>query len=209
MTYLFVIDDHPLYISGLQSAFSDGSDKIKITCSANSAEEALPLLAKSRAKVVLLDLKMEGTTGDEFCMVIKKRFPDKKVIILTGETDTSLLANAWNNDADAILIKHCGKSELIRAIDKVIAGERIVGSNVPEFINKRRQGKSNHPKLTQSELKVLSLLAKGRTRNEVGQILGNSQNTIDFHCKNLFKKFNKNKILSVIDEAKRLNLITQ
>lgn len=209
MTNVFIIDDHPMFIDGIKSAFYNGTDNIKISGSANSAEEALPFLMRTQAKLILLDLKMPGTSGDDFCLVIKNKFPEKKVIVLTGETDTTLLFNAWNNDADAILTKHCGKAELLKTIKSVLSGERVVGINVPEFLKQRELNKSDRPKLTNSELKVLSKLSKGKSREEVSQILGSSQNTIDFHCKNIFKKFKMNKIMAVVDEAKRLNIITQ
>ncbi len=151
---------------------------------------------------------MPGTSGDEFCLVIKKEFPDKKVIALTGETDTTLLFNAWNNMADAILIKHCGKQELVSVINRVLEGKRMVGVNVPEFIAQRNINNPDIPKLTSSELKVISLLSTGKSRSEVSSVLGTSQNAVSFHVKNIFKKFKMNRIVSVIDEAKRLQLIS-
>lgn len=207
MINIFVIDDHPMFIDGLKTAFLNDENKIKICGSANSAEEALPLLKRVRVKVVLLDLKMPGISGEDFCLVIKNTFPNTKVIVLTGETDTTLLYNTWNNNADAILIKHCGKQELTTAIFRVLEGKRFLGTNIPEFINQREYNNSKRPRLTSSELKVLSLLAKGRTRTEASIILGNSQNAISFHVKNIYKKFNNNKLVSVVDEAKRLKLI--
>jgi DNA-binding NarL/FixJ family response regulator len=208
MTNVFVIDDHPMFIDGLKSVFANNKDGIKISGSANSADEALPLLIRSKAKIVLLDLKMPGTSGDEFCLVLKRKFPDKKVIALTGETDTTLLYNTWNNMVDAILIKHCGKQELVNVITSVLSGKRILGTNVPEFLIQRNINKSDRPRLTNSELRVITLLSTGKSRPEVGQVLGTSQHAVNFHVKNIFKKFKMNKIMSVVDEAKRLQLIT-
>jgi len=208
MINVFVIDDHPMFIDGLKSVFSSSKDGIKISGSANSADEALPLLKRSRAKIVLLDLKMPGTPGDEFCLVLKKKFPDKKVIVLTGETDRTLLYNTWNNKADALLIKHCGKLELINTINSVLKGSRILGTSFPELINQRELNKSDIPNLTNSEIKVISLLSTDKSREEVSQILGSSRHAVDFHVKNVFKKFKMNRIMSVVAEAKRLQLIT-
>ena len=208
MINVFVIDDHPMFIDGLKSVFSSSKDGIEISGSANSADEALPLLKRSRAKIVLLDLKMPGTPGDEFCLVLKKKFPDKKVIVLTGETDRTLLYNTWNNKADALLIKHCGKLELINTINSVLKGSRILGTSFPELINQRELNKSDIPNLTNSEIKVISLLSTDKSREEVSQILGSSRHAVDFHVKNVFKKFKMNRIMSVVAEAKRLQLIT-
>ncbi|RLD45225.1 MAG: hypothetical protein DRI89_01685 [Bacteroidetes bacterium] len=207
MTNIFIIDDHPVVIDGIRSVFSDGKDKIKVSGWANSAKEALPKLKRSHAKVVLLDLIMPEFTGVEFCLVIKNQFPDKKVIALTGELNPTILYNAWMNKADAILMKYCGKQELIDTIHGVLAGNRIIGDQVPDFDYYLRSNGKREQKLTPSEQQILNLLAKGLSRAEAGKILGTSQNAINFHCKNLFKKFNKNKIVAVIEEAKRLKLI--
>ncbi len=207
MTSIFVIDDHPVIIDGLKAVFNDGPDKIKISGSANSAEEALPLLKRFKGKVILLDLVMPGKSGVEFCIEIKTLFPNKKVIVLTGELDLILLNNAWINLADAILMKYCGKNELVETIHGVLEGRRIIGSKVPEFRNHVFFNKSDKPMLTNGEQQVLNLLAKGNSRQEVGKILGSSHNAVDFHCKNLFKKFNKNRLVLVLEEAKRMQFI--
>jgi len=207
MINLFVIDDHPVFINGIKSIFNDGKDKIKVTGTATSTDKALSKLKRSRAKVVLLDLIMPGTTGVEFCIVIKNMFPEKKVIALTGELDPTILYNVWMNKADAILMKYCGKDELIDTINSVLSGRRIIGNDVPEFYNKMGDKESTDPRLTNREQQILNLLALGHTREEVAKTLGSTRNAVNFHCKNLFKKFNKKKLVAVIEEARTVGLI--
>jgi len=207
MINLFVIDDHPITIDGIKSIFSDGKDKIKVTGSATSAKEALSKLKRSHAKVVLLDLIMPEITGIEFCLVIKNQFPEKKVIALTGELNPTLLYNVWMNKADAILMKYCGKDELVDTIHAVLSGKRIIGNDVPDFYDLVKTEGHQSPKLTNREQQILNLLATGYTREQVGNILGSTMNAVNFHCKNLFKKFNKNKLIAVIEEARKAGLI--
>ncbi len=180
---------------------------LKITGSANSAKEALSKLKRSSAKIVLLDLVMPETSGVDFCLVIKNIFPEKKVIALTGELNPTILYNTWNNKADAILMKYCDKAELVSTIHGVLEGLRIVGSKVPEFRDAKLTHNGSIPKLTSSEQKILNLLAKGKTREQVAEIIGSSYHAVSFHCKNLFKKFNENKLVSVLDRARRAQLI--
>ncbi len=207
MINIFVIDDHPVIIDGLKSVFSDGKDKIKISGSATSAKKALSKLKRSSAKIVLLDLVMPETSGVEFCLVIKSMFPEKKIIAFTGEMNPSILYNTWNNGADAILMKYCHKDELVTTIHRVLAGCRIIGSKVPEFRHVKLNRKKRTLKLTNREQKILNLLATGKSRKEVANVLGSSYDAIGFHCKNIFKKFNKNKLVFVLEEARKLKLI--
>ncbi len=209
MINIFVIDDHPVYIDGLKSVFANGEDGINISKFAHSAKEALPLLSQSNAKVVLLDLMMPGITGDKFCLTIKKKFPKKKVIALTGELNTSLLYNVWMNKADAIIMKYSGKDEIVNAVKAVLTGQRFVGASVPEFRNQFVNSGNGKPKLTNREKQILNLLAKGYTREAVGSELGSNLNAISFHCKNIFNKLNRNKLVAVIEEAKKHNLIDE
>ncbi|RLD84781.1 MAG: hypothetical protein DRJ10_00270 [Bacteroidetes bacterium] len=208
MINIFIIDDHPVVINGIRLIFGEGKDKIKVSGWANSAKEAIPKLKKSHAQVVLLDLVMPEYTGVEFCLFIKKHFPDKKVIALTGELDTTILYNTWMNKADAILIKNCGKEELVEAIHGVLAGRRIIGNEVPDFSSLMIPAKKTKRKLTPSEQRILKLLAEGHSRPKVGEMIGSSEEAINFHCKNLLRKFNTNKMIVAIEQAMREKLIS-
>jgi len=208
MINIFVIDDHPMIIEGVKAIFDGKKEKIKVVDFAYSAKEALGKLKKTTAHVILLDLLMPEFSGVELCQILKKEYPDKKVIAFTGETDTAILFNAWMNKADAILMKYCGRDELVNTIHAVLAGERKVGSNVPNFFIQIESTKNgNTPRLTRRELQVLNALAKGHKRSEVGELLNISKVAVDFHCKNLFKKFNKTRLLEVITEARNANII--
>lgn len=209
MIYVYSIDDHPLFISGVKSAFDKEVDKVEFVGSANSGSAALEELKDSFADIVILDMVMPEMNGVEVCKRIKKQFPELKIIIVTGETNTSLLFDAWMAGADAILLKFCGKQELHQTMTRVLRGERIIGQNVPFFFDQLEGGKGkNTPELTQREEEVLKLLATGLTRAEVADELHLSSAAVNFHCKNLFKKFNKNRIHSLLAEARKLKIIS-
>jgi len=207
MINIFIIDDHQMVIDGIKSNFTNGNGNIKVSGWANSAKEALPKLKRSRAKVILLDLLMPDLSGIEFCPVIKSHFPDKKVIALTGETNPVQLYNAWINQFDAILLKTCGTQELIETIYNVLEGNRNVGKGVPDFTLGYKVRDINKRNITKSELRILNLLAKNYSRNEAAEIIGISRSAVNFHCRNLFIKYNKTKILAVIEEARKEELI--
>lgn len=209
MIYVYSIDDHPLFIDGVRSAFNQEIDKVEFVGSANSGYIALDELKESVADIVLLDIIMPEINGIETCKKIKKQYPDLKVIILTGETESSLLFDVWMAGADAILLKYCGKQELHQTMTRVLRGERIIGQNVPFFFDQLEGAKDkDRPELTQREEEVLKLLATGLTRSEVADQLHLSSAAVNFHCKNLFKKFNKNRIHSLLAEARKMKIIS-
>jgi len=209
MIYVYSIDDHPLFIDGVKSAFDQEVDKVEFVGSANSGYKALEELKDSATDVVLLDIVMPEINGIETCKRVKKQYPELKIVILTGETESSLLFDVWMAGADAILLKYCGKQELHQTMIRVLRGERIIGQNVPFFFDQLGGTKDkNTPDLTQREEEVLKLLATGLTRSEVADQLHLSSAAVNFHCKNLFKKFNKNRIHSLLAEARKLKIIS-
>jgi DNA-binding NarL/FixJ family response regulator len=209
MIYIFIVDDHPLFIDGVSSAFIKDIDNIEVIGSANSGKEAIEKLKDSKADVVLLDLVMPEMGGYECSEILKKIYPSKKIIILTGETDTSSLYKVWMNGVDAIELKYCGKQALVSTIREVMAGKRIIGQKVPYFFdNIETTSGRNAPNLTKREEEVLKLLATGNTRKEVADKLFLSIDAVHFHCKNLFKKFNKNRIHLLLAEARKYKIIS-
>lgn len=209
MIYVFIIDDHPMFIDGVKSAFHQDVDKVEFVGEANLCTDALEPLKESGADVLLLDLNMPEVNGVECCKQIKKILPDIKVVFLTGETDAPLLFDAWMSGASAIVLKYCGKQELLQTMRRVLDGERIIGQNVPFFFDQIEGVKDDKkPTLTLREEEVLKLLATGLTRNEVADQLNITSAAVNFHCKNLFKKFNKNRIHSLLAEARKLKVIS-
>jgi len=109
---------------------------------------------------------------------------------------------------DALLVKHCGKQELVETIQAVINNERIAGKNTICLSNPTA---SNDPHkqyaLTYRELQILNFLEKNYNRELVSKTLGISKSTIDFHCRSIFKKFDKSNLNSVLEEARKADII--
>jgi DNA-binding NarL/FixJ family response regulator len=208
MINIFVIDDHPLLINGIEAVFENKEDKIKIVGTATSAKEALQKLKRSSAKVILLDLLMPEVSGAELCVSIKRIYNDKKIIAFTGETDTALLYSALKNGVDAILMKHCGKQEMVDTIHSVLKGNQILGKGVPELsLLTGVISTGQKIKLTPGEHQVLSKMAIVGNRKQAAADLGLSKNALDFHCKNILKKFSTHNMISAVKEARLANLI--
>ncbi len=207
MINVFIIDDHPMVIKGIKSIFKDENQGIRICGSALSAEESLSLIEESGADIILLDLMMPGISGVDHCSTLKKIHPDKKVIVLTGELNPVILKKAWSNMSDAIIAKYCGMDELVDVIKGVLQGRRIIGSDIPDFNQDNESDSLQAIKLTNRETLILKLLSEGNTREEVSVTISSSQDTVKFHCKNIFRKFGRNKLVSVIQDAKSKGLI--
>jgi DNA-binding NarL/FixJ family response regulator len=207
MINLFLIDDHAFFIKGVSETLRQEDTNIRIVGSATSCKEALEQINVLDVDVVLLDILMPLMNGIDCCRLIKEQHPEIKVIGLTGEVDPKLLLEMWRNKANAILLKSCGLDELISTIKGVMNSKTIFGKDVPNFLIYSDTSSDNVPRLTKKELEVLKLLATGISRREVADEMKATMYAVEFHCKNIFKKFNSNSINIIIAEAKRVRII--
>jgi DNA-binding NarL/FixJ family response regulator len=207
MINVFIIDDHDFFIQGVSMALTQADDDVHVAGSANSCREALLQICELDVDVVLLDILMPEMNGIECCKRIKNDFPQIKVIGLTGEVDPKLMMELWRQSADAILLKSDGLEDLTAAIKNVMKNRQIFTKDVPQFMVHTDEKLEVPPRLTHREYEVLQLLGTGLSRKEVANELNLSQYSVDFHCKNIFKKFNDNKIHTIIAEAKKARII--
>lgn len=208
MINVFIVDDHPLIIEGILTALKLRKDKIRVMDTATSCSDLMNKIRPDLVDVILLDLVMPKTNGIEYFKMIKKRIPDIKVIALTGELDSHKLLEAWMVGINAIMPKYCDGKELATAIGQVYKGQRFLGQGLPDIFKTANIARDDKvPKLTKREEEVLRLLAVGHKRREVADKLGIATDSVNFHCKNLFKKFNRKSIKEVLYDAKEYNII--
>lgn len=208
MINVFIIDDHPLIVEGILTALKLRKDKVRVMGTANSCAELLEKIKPDLVDVLLLDLVMPKTDGIACFKKVKDYIPDIKVIALTGELDSHKLLEAWLSGIDAIMPKYCDGIELAMAIGQVYKGQRFLGKGLPNIFKTANIARDERvPKLTKREEEVLRLLATGLKRREVGDELNIGYETVNFHCKSLFKKFNRQSIKEVLVDAKEFKII--
>lgn len=207
MIHLFLVDDHSFLNKGVTAALTEQDYNIVVIGSATSGPDALEQLKVLDVDVILLDIIMPEMDGAVCCMQIKKQYPDIKVIAFTGELDPAILLKIWLQKADGILLKACGMDELVATIKSVMRGQKVIGNNVPEFLGYCESETGSVPKLTKTEVEVLKMLGSGRTRKKAAEEMNRSMYSVEFHCKNMFRKFNTNRIHTILAEARKARII--
>jgi DNA-binding NarL/FixJ family response regulator len=143
--------------------------------------------------LILLDISMPGLNGIEAARRLKKSNPDAKLIILTMHGDLSFVSAAFDAGASGYVLKQSAATELVTALHEVDSGQRYVssliqkrlGTEIPAFL---RRPKGLSADLTSRQREVLQLVAEGRVRKEIAQILGVSVKTVEFHKQNITEK---------------------
>jgi NarL family two-component system response regulator LiaR len=186
---VLIVDDHPVVRDGLRT-FLDTQPDIEVLGEAANGEEAVGFVTSSPADVVLMDLVMPGIDGIEATRRIVEMSPATKVIVLTSYADDERVFPAIKAGATGYLLKDVEPSELAEAIRKVFAGESLLHPAIAaRLMQEVSQTERSVPgALTDRELEVLRLIARGRSNKEIASELVIAEKTVKTHVSNILAK---------------------
>jgi DNA-binding NarL/FixJ family response regulator len=197
---VLIADDHPLFREGMIGRLGRVGD-ITVVGEAASGDEAVQLARELDPHVILMDIKMPGLNGIEATREIRKAGPVVSVLVLTMFEDDDSVFAAMRAGAKGYLLKDSGGEEMVHAIRAVASGEAVFGSGVAEriigFFSAPRPAAPRRafPELTEREEEVLSLVARGKSNQEIAKQLFVSLKTVRNHVSNILLK------LQVADRA--------
>ncbi|HEY8476847.1 MAG TPA: response regulator transcription factor, partial [Chloroflexota bacterium] len=167
---VLIVDDHPLAREGLR-VILERLGKLSVVGLASNGAEALDLVAKSRPDVVVMDVRMPIMDGVEATRKIVERFPETRVVLITGYEDLPVLEDAVLAGASGLLLKDANIALLLGTISVVANGGLVIKRDffpglVEAFVHAsrlhRRDGAQRAPHvLTSREMEVLDLLSRG------------------------------------------------
>jgi DNA-binding NarL/FixJ family response regulator len=179
---VIVADDHPVFRSGLRAMVEDAQG-LEFAGEARDGQEALALCRAAPPHVVLMDLRMPGTSGVTATAALAAELPDVRVLMLTMlEDDTSLVA-ALRAGARGYILKGAAPDEIVAAIRSVAAGHALLGADLAGRLARlvaRGAGQRPYPfpELSSRERDVLNLLAAGHSNPVIATRLGLSEKTV-------------------------------
>ena len=180
---VIIADDHPIVREGLHAVVSDQPDMIVVGQAATGAE-AVDLALSLRPDVVLLDLRMPELNGVDAIAAIRAGWPEARVLVLTTYDGDEDIYRALQAGAQAYLLKDTPRAELLEAIRAVARGQKRIPPEVAARLVQRIGG----PTLTEREVDVLRLMAKGGSNKDIGAALHISEGTVKFHVNNILGK---------------------
>ena len=180
---LMIVDDHPSFRKGLK-ALLQSEPGMRVVAEGGDGRTALELYRRVRPDLVLMDLRMPDFSGVQAIMVIRKKFPDARIVVMTTyETDEDVF-RAIQSGAQSYLLKDMADDEILNTIRAVYAGESQLPKRVAALLSERLKREDLNPK----EMEVLELLVKGRSNKEIADMLAITEAGVKFRLKGLFVK---------------------
>jgi len=173
---IIIVDDHEVVRLGLR-ALLDRHPDFTVVDEAGTAKEAIQKVEAHRPEVVVMDIRLPGGSGIDACREITQRLPGTKVIMLTSYAEDEMLFEAIAAGAAGYVLKQIGGDDLVRAIEAVGRGEALLDPALTQRVfervreAQRKDEKSAFSDLTEQEVRVLALLAEGKTNREIAQML--------------------------------------
>ena len=187
---VLLADDHAVVRAGI-SQFLEQAEDINVIAEADDGQEAMELIEEHQPDVAVLDIQMPKASGIEVTRWVREHHREVSVLILTAFDDDPYVMAVFQAGANGYVLKTASPQEIIRAVRDVHAGNSALDAEIiQKMVAQVSSGIQDQPveKLTDRELEVLSLVAKGYTNKAIGVQLGISDRTVQGHLAHIFSK---------------------
>lgn len=201
-------DDHALIRHGIKKII-ETEPNLAVIGQVGDGLELLNFIKKIAPDIILLDISMPNLRGIEAIGECKKICPKVKIIMLTMHKSKQYLCHALSAGADGYVLKEDSDTDLLTAIDNVLAGSLFISPVLADEFSANEIKACQEKKgvvtdsLTPRERQVIKLVAEGRTSRDIAELLSISTRTVEHHRANLLKKLNISNTADLIKYAIR------
>jgi len=209
---VLIADDHALFRRGLNMVL-ESEEGIEVVAEAEDGEDAVAKAEEFAPDVVLMDVRMPRLSGIEATRTIRDIIPTARILMLTVSDEEEDLYEAVKAGANGYLLKEISIEEVADAIRAVTTGQSLISPSMAsklltEFntLAKRAEEQFPAPRLTERELEVLKLVAKGMSNRDIADHLYISENTVKNHVRSILEKLHLHSRMEAVVYAVREKL---
>jgi DNA-binding NarL/FixJ family response regulator len=202
---IIIVDDHPVVRDGLRGMLA-GDPDIEVVGEASDGADALEVVASLLPDVVLMDLRMPRLGGAAAIRALAEQSATAKVLVLTTYDTDSDVVHALEAGATGYLLKDSPRDELIRAIHAAARGETVLAPSVATRLVTQLRSPAQDA-LSDRELEVLSLIARGETNRGAAARLFISEATVKTHLLHIYAKLDVNDRAAAVASAYERGLL--
>ncbi len=208
MIKVLIADDHQVFRDGIESILED-VEGMEVVAQAEDGKIVLEKLKTITPDVILMDISMGDANGIETTQIVKKDYPQIKVLVLSMHEETDYIVKMLEAGASGYLLKDAGSNEMIKAIQEVYSGgtyysQQVSAAIVSRLTNRnKKKEKQKGITLTRRETEILELITNEYTNPEIAEKLFISIRTVDTHRRNLLEKLNVKNTAGLVKYALR------
>lgn len=198
MIRVLIVDDQELFRDSL-SIIINSAEEIEVTGAAAGVDDALASIEKIEPQVVLMDIRMPGKDGVEGTRLIKNKYPEIKVIVLTTFDDDEYVYGALKYGASGYLLKGCSRGELLKAIHLALNGGAMINPEIATKVIRQFSEMARRAdiiqvsdelasQLNESEIKIIQAVGHGLSNREISATLYLSEGTVRNYISSILMK---------------------
>src|SRR5258707_3227833 len=199
---ILTVEDHPVCRQGLGRIIETETDMALVGQAANGVE-AIAEFRRHRPDITLMDLRLPGANGTDILIAIRGEFPNARIIMLSSSDSDGEIQRALRSGASGYVLKSMPQDKLLAVIRSVHDGKWHVPADVAALLAEHLGEEDLSPR----ELQVLQLIRDGSKNKQIADQLSISENTVNFHIKNLVDKLGANDRTHAVTIAVRRGLM--
>lgn len=200
---VLLVDDHGLVRRGFRRMLED-EPGIQVVGEASDGNDAVEAAARLHPAVVVMDFALPSMNGAVATRCILKARPETAVLILSMHSEPAYVRTCLDAGARGYLLKNAMDLELVDAVRRVAAGERVLDQRLGSLAEREEDA----PSLTTRELEVLQLIVLGKSNKEIAGVLGLSANTVAVHRANIMQALDIHNTAELVVYAIRKGLVS-
>lgn len=203
-TDIVIVDDHSLILEGLKSLLSSSLEGSRVHIAQN-ASQLLSLMKQYQFSVFIVDITLPDIDGFELIHTIKSQFPESKIIVSTMHEEVWIVNKLKSPEIDGVVFKTSAGIHIVDAVKTVLDGGTYYCPGFKKIYKEKEKSsgvadeQSAQP--TVRELEILKAIAKGMNTHEISESLFISENTVEWHRKNLMLKFGARNATDLVVKA--------
>lgn len=210
---IIVVDDHKIVRDGIR-AMLIGNKAFSVVADVASGKELMKSLEESKPDTIILDLGMPDMDGVEITTILKQKYPDIKILILTANTTEENIVATIRAGANGFLSKESSRDEFIKALKYIARGEDYYGESISNIIYKSYASiiKGDYEKkedgvLSERELDVMKAFSEGLSFKKIADKLNISARTVETHRNNILQKLELNNTIEMVKYAIKSGIV--